>query len=73
MPCQVLDRFGIHSGVDQVRDIRVAQQVRCYREIYGINDITTLLCTLPYKLLYASSLRHANCTPFLLNYHENGI
>ena len=22
---------------------------------------------------YAPSLRHANCTPFLLNYHENGI
>jgi hypothetical protein len=25
---------------------------------------STLLCTLPYKLLYAPSLCHANCTSF---------
>ena len=54
MPCQVLDRFGIHSGVDQVRDIRVAQQVRCYREIDGINNtrlVPALLTELQIDLL----------------------
>ncbi len=45
MPCQMLNRFGIHSGVDQVRDIRVAKKVRRYRKIDGI-DYTRLVPTL---------------------------
>ena len=36
MPCQVLDRFGIDSGVDQVRDIRVAQLMRLVLKRLGV-------------------------------------
>ena len=55
MPCQVLDRLGIHSGVDQVRYIRVAEQVRCYREIDGVNNarlVPTLLPEFQRDLLF---------------------
>ena len=49
MPCQVLNCLRIHSGVDQVRDIRVAQQVRCCREIDSV-DYTRLVPALLSEL-----------------------
>ena len=50
MPCQVLDRFGIDSGVDQIRDIRVAQQVRSYRKTDSVHNTRLVPALLPASL-----------------------
>ncbi len=38
MPCKMLDRFGIHSGMDQVGNIRVAKQMWRHQKVDSIHN-----------------------------------
>ena len=44
MPRQVLNRFRICAGVNQIRDICVAQLVRSYLKIKGVHHISIMRC-----------------------------
>ena len=52
MSCKVLDRFGIHTGSDQVRDICMTELMRCHGEIKCIHDILSVLSSLAKLRLY---------------------
>ncbi len=39
MPCQILNCLRINARIEQIRDVSMPQQVRCYIEIQGIANL----------------------------------
>ena len=58
MPRQVLNRFRICAGVNQIRDVCVAQLVWSYLKIKGVHHISIMRC-------FFSQLRRYRALNFL--------
>ena len=39
MPCQILNCLRVNARIEQIRDVGMPQQVRCYIEIQGIANL----------------------------------
>ena len=46
MPCQILNCLRVNARIEQIRDVGMPQQVRCYIEIQGIAEIEENISTL---------------------------